>query len=216
MFKTTRALTLLSLILGCTACTNIMPTGYTHADMTPLSSPPPTEPRKDKLEYDDPKQIKQVQQWEPIASQAAAAITATRPPGNVPMMMKPAGKVTQNTLAFDHYLRQALLKGDHLLTTEAGPGIPVLVYDIRPANDQTEKLGNARVVLELFDGSAPVPDVAQVFLKRPKPVWMEQIPFTLPGMERTDGLHWVPAVTKNFTGDPEFTPAETPMKEYNQ
>ncbi len=134
-FFTLTLTTSLVVLSGCTTfAPQSMPKGYTYQDNTPLSSPAPSSPWHDKAVITNTENMgTNTAAWQGSVYELMDKMDANLPKDGSPLNLV-AEDSSNQSLAFDHYLRQTLIQKGYNLTTLPKTGTP-LFYGVKKAKD---------------------------------------------------------------------------------
>ncbi|HPQ50641.1 MAG: hypothetical protein KDJ26_04175 [Alphaproteobacteria bacterium] len=105
-----------------------IPRGYSYQDNTPLSSPAPSSPWLKEAEIQDTEKLAaSTAAWQGAIFELVDGIQSALPVDGSPVNVKALPPVTNQDLALDHYVRQALIQKGLTLTTTQGIGLTLTI-----------------------------------------------------------------------------------------
>lgn len=129
-------------LLAVSACTpqgpnQWMPKGYSYQDNSPISSPAPSSPWLKEAEIADTDHMAaNTAAWQGAVFELVSGLQPVLPMDGSPLNIMTTAPVTNQDLALDHYIRQALMQKGLTLTTTRGIGL-TLTIDTRPLTNKT-------------------------------------------------------------------------------
>lgn len=124
-------------VLAISACTpqgpnQWIPKGYTYQDDTPITSPAPSSPWVKEAEITNTDALADnTAAWQGATFELLDGLSSVLSSNGSPIYVKQIAPVTNQDLALDHYVRQALIAKNVTLTTSENIA-PVLWLDAQP------------------------------------------------------------------------------------
>jgi len=150
IFRITNNLVLTVSLLALGACApqgpnQWVPKGYTYQDNSPISSPAPSSPWLKEAEIRDTEKLaSSTAAWQGAVFELIDGLGSAIPSDGSPINVKAKAPVTNQDLALDHYVRQAIMQKKMTLTTTDAIGL-ALTVDSEPLT-QKDALEKAKTV----------------------------------------------------------------------